>query len=242
MQKFKIFVFLYSIQILYLFPLYADVLEYTRNGLFKHKATITNKNDDIMQIFIQCAHYNSRACETILQHGVLTIEQCEPKDCAIIGAVFSIANQDERAMPYLRKACYMGESASCTHLGVVYQNIHNFNEAKGFYDIACEQGDEVACYNLGLLYTNTEMLGNKPLLSIKSFTKSCDALYPKACFNLGVVYATQKNHDMPKARFYFDKACDLGMLQACEALQQLKKMKVAMPPITQRRGLYVHDY
>ena len=42
--------------------------------------------------------------------------------------------------------------------------------------------------------------------------------------------------------FYFDKACDLGMLQACEALQQLKKMKVAMPPITQRRGLYVHDY
>ena len=39
-----------------------------------------------------------------------------------------------------------------------------------------------------------------------------------------------------------DKACDLGMLQACEALQQLKKMKVAMPPITQRRGLYVHDY
>ena len=62
MQKFKIFVFLYSIQILYLFPLYADVLEYTRNGLFKHKATITNKNDDIMQGMLyggKCELYSS---------------------------------------------------------------------------------------------------------------------------------------------------------------------------------------
>ena len=78
MQKFKIFVFLYSIQILYLFPLYADVLEYTRNGLFKHKATITNKNDDIMQIFIQ-TQFMVKICQNSsnIAHCITNVPQCQ---------------------------------------------------------------------------------------------------------------------------------------------------------------------
>lgn len=197
-----------------------------------------SKNGSVIDEFMQCANQDSEACKLLLQHGITDSNLCEAHECSIIGATLSFANREDEAITYLKKACDLNITQSCTHLALIYQNQGLLNDSKSYYSIACNHADILACYNLGVLYANRDSQDYKPNHAIQAFQKACSAMYPKACFNIGILYATISKKQLPYAKLYFDKACDLGMEESCLKLEELNNANIPMPTPEKKRGLY----
>ncbi|RDU59890.1 hypothetical protein CQA53_11175 [Helicobacter didelphidarum] len=207
--------------------------------LLKSKKYKSKSTQDLLHSFNKCAYGEISSCETIISYGIRNSEECFPKECAIIGALLIAVNKNEEAITYLQKACYNHEHSSCMNLGLIYQERQDYINAKAYYADACKMKDNLACYNLGLLYTDEKMLGKKNALAIEYFQQACARFHAKACFNIAVIHANSIKQDLPKAKFYFDKACDLGLEKACENIQNLKE--TPMPTPQKHRGLYLID-
>ncbi len=195
-------------------------------------------NENLMGILTKCANNNISSCNKLVNLGLLSKDECDPKDCHLIGALLSFVNRTNEAISYLKKSCESYDRLGCTHLAILYQENRDYKEAKYFYEISCNNGDAIGCYNLGMLYTSDKMSGKNSMFSTRFFKLACNMNYPKACFNLAVVYA---NHvkDLMNARYFFDKSCDYGIKDGCINADYLKSQGITMPILKKHRGLYI---
>ncbi|MWV63188.1 sel1 repeat family protein [Helicobacter saguini] len=185
-----------------------------------------------------CVNNDSKACEKLLNAGVRSVNECEIHECALIGEVLIATNKDELAIEYLKKACLSRVLSACKNLGIAFENLNNINNAKAYYNDGCKFNDVLSCHNLGLLYA--KKLDNENL-AMQSFKISCDLFYSKSCYNLAVLYAKNtQNSNKSKAKYYFDKACDLGLNAGCNALKDFTNIQ--MPSLQKQRGLYIKSF
>ena len=52
------------------------------------------------------------------------------------------------------------------------------------------------------------------------YLKAIEYKHPVTAYNLGAIYEDENNHK--KAKFYYQKACEWGRKEGCEALKKLK--------------------
>ncbi len=220
--------FLYSVLLLWANP-------YTP---YKTHNKMQTTQYDTMQFLQQCADGKQQACAMLLRRGLPNPRECMPHVCHIVGAVLSANGQDNEAVEYLQHSCHSAENLGCTLLGLLYQ-LHGKNkDAENAYNIACNHGDVVGCYNMGMLQAMDMPYGKGGHAALQAFGRACSMQYPKACFNLAVIYANYK-HDLMRARYFFHIACDYGMLESCKNARLLQDSGVALPPLQKKRGLYM---
>lgn len=188
--------------------------------------------NDVQSTFRACAYGNTSACNDILSLGVISLNECKPSDCAIIGALLLAADMKDEAIMYLKKACLFKEISSCKNLGFIYDELGEYASAREFYTQGCANSDTLSCYNLGIIHAHHIVNEN---LAKTSFKKACDAHYAKACFNLAMLQRDKNEKSL--AKYYFDKSCDLGLNKACEILKSYAN--TPMPTLQKSRGLYV---
>lgn len=236
LQRYVI-IFFYSMLLLYASP-------YISNRYHKKQ----NIEYDSVSLLQQCANGVQQSCALLLQQGVPNVNDCSPHVCHVVGAVLSANGEDNRAIPYLQKSCnvnqnlltqnFIKHNLGCTLLGFLYQKQGNAREAESAYNIACNYGDSVGCYNMGMLQAMDIAVHKGSHAAFQSFGRACAMQYPKACFNLAVLYANVKQ-DFMRARYFFHIACDYGDNKACKNMQILQDSGVTLPSLKKHRGLYI---
>lgn len=236
LQRYAI-IFFYSMLLLYASP----YMPYN-----SHKKQ--NAEHDSMLLLQQCANGVNKSCAILLQQDIPSLNECSPNVCHLIGAVLSANGEDRKAIPYLQKSCNSNQNLlnqnttkqnlGCTLLGLLYQTQGNIREAESAYNIACNYGDFIGCYNMGVLQAMDIATNKGSHIALQSFGRACAMKYPKACFNLAVLYANIKK-DFMNAYYFFHIACDYGDMQACKNMQILQDSGVTLPPLKKHRGLYI---
>lgn len=148
-------------------------------------------------------------------------------------------------LPYIDKACDLGDINSCRRLGEIYmaelgygKKVYFPKHAVAPLEKACKAKDLRACERLGELYSNSKLdqLGlYKPKKTIESFKKSCDSskvdddywvrkYVSVACWNLGVSYENGKfvKANKTKAIEYYQKSCKFGYQKGCRKFRNLR--------------------
>lgn len=102
---------------------------------------------------------------------------------------------------------------------VLNTNSNNNNESKILIE-NCSNGDMKSCYNAAVSYLKTN-----PKKAEELYIKACNGGYSKSCTDLGYEYRlalffTKK--DIPNAKKYLKKGCDLGEQRACNGLILMK--------------------
>ncbi|MDR0746461.1 MAG: hypothetical protein LBE89_01045 [Helicobacteraceae bacterium] len=155
--------------------------------------------------------------------------------------------QKKKALDLLAKACKAGDKLSCAAERYAKADAAaEINEA-GIYQYACDQGVMVGCYNLAVLHEPSKPLENKER-AMSLFTLACENELSLACVSLGYLYPensakaeamfllscekedplgclelanlyNRKKKDADALEAY-QKACELGSVNACVVLQE----------------------
>jgi TPR repeat protein len=129
--------------------------------------------------------------------------------CVTVGVLYylgkGVKKDDAEALEYHQKGCDGGDAFGCISLGRSYANGQNvkqdFSKAKEYYEKAqkywqkdCDDGKTIGCLSLARLYDKGKL--------------ACEGSKLVRCFHI-----VAKDHS--QAKKYLDKACDLGMADAC---------------------------
>ncbi|BCX80120.1 tetratricopeptide repeat protein [Campylobacter sp. 19-13652] len=127
---------------------------------------------------------------------------------------------------FYKKACDLAPnegfaSFACYNTGVTYDYgkdgfKQSRKEAARYYKLACDNEKEpnyISCYNLGLLYYDGEGVRQDMAETKYLYSLACDNDIKEACYNLGIAFEQERN--LLKAKEYKQKACKLGISQAC---------------------------
>ena len=162
------------------------------------------------------------ANELTEQQGLLS-EACDAGDgeaCFKLGVV-EANGAPNKAVPHYRRACVLGFASGCRLLGEAYVSGTGVttDRTKGRILLrqACDVDDVEACFSLASVpgvRDRTQLL-----------KRACDAQMAEACFSLGSDYSDNPiSAGMPAiydtATSYFQRACDFGHQQGCEALRR----------------------
>ena len=82
------------------------------------------------------------------------------------------------------------------------------------------QGDTDSQVMAGLIYYESDQVPQNVAKAKEWYLKAIEYKHPVAAYNLGAIYEDENNHK--KAKFYYQKACEWGRKEGCEALKKLK--------------------
>lgn len=136
----------------------------------------------------------------------------------------------KKAKKYLEEAANSGYSPAMVSLGIAYSNGNAFpiksSQAIYWYQRAIDAGDANAANNLGVLYLDgrSDLAPNYTMAkyfleeSIKKNSANSGGM-----FRLGDIYKLGLGvlQDINQAKYWYQKACNLGNSVACTALQNL---------------------
>ncbi|MDR3163209.1 MAG: sel1 repeat family protein [Helicobacteraceae bacterium] len=157
------------------------------------------------------------------------------------------SGQKKKALDLFAKACKAGDKLSCAAERYVKANSAAEIDEAGIYQYACDQGVMVGCYNLAVLHEPSKPLENKERAA-SLFTLACENELSLACVSLGYLYPensakaeamfllscekedplgclelanlySRKEKDADALEAY-QKACELGSVNACVVLQE----------------------
>ena len=130
---------------------------------------------------------------------------------------------DVEITEFIDKQCAKEEAMACYYRGEMLLASSEETKALVAYGTACTKGNiPEACFQSGSIY-----LKFKPLEAAKSFRKSCDAKYAKACTSLGIQFVNGfgVNESQKTAKMLFDQSCTLGDGKGCYNLGLLLQEK-----------------
>lgn len=116
---------------------------------------------------------------------------------------------------------------ACRNIGYIYDKKEkNPSIAKDYYKQACDlkngRSDKEACANLGFLYIKERNLSEAKIC----FENACGSglVERVSCSVLGIMYenGVGVKKDIEKAKFYYQKACRYGDIEACEKLKEFE--------------------
>jgi uncharacterized protein len=124
-----------------------------------------------------------------------------------------------RAVELFEKACALGFPPSCEQLGTMeLAGRHALRKARAadYFKRACDRSWPAGCERLGsLLWANHH--SEDDVAAAAAWEQACAAGLPKSCQHLADALARGKRitPDRPKAQALSDRACELGLKEAC---------------------------
>ena len=93
-------------------------------------------------------------------------------------------------------------------------------KALELFEKLAKAGDTDSQVMAGLIYSTSDKVPQNVAKAKEWYLKAMEYKHPVAAYNLGVIYEDENNHK--KAKFYYQKSCEWGRKQGCEALEELK--------------------
>ena len=125
----------------------------------------------------------------------------------------------------------MGDATGCAHLAMLFDSLFarpgaekDDLQAYQYYERACALGSAKGCFGQDGFnqpgFDSLDIVGHN-VQALAYFTEGCELGYPEDCYNLGALYLGAWKHpglsyDRAKAREAWQRACALGVDQACE--------------------------
>lgn len=122
-----------------------------------------------------------------------------------------------RAASFYKKACDLGEGKGCFDLALLLEpgamgaDLERVVDA---YRKGCDLGEAAACVNLGLL-AEVGRATNITDAPAALFERACEGSSGAGCFNQARLLDKGPTRDPARALVAFDRACELGVPQAC---------------------------
>ena len=125
------------------------------------------------------------------------------------------------------KCSFADEKFNAMEVKAPYVNLASEHFEKGEHKKALElfeklgkAGDTDSQVMAGLIYSTSDKVSQNVAKAKEWYLKAMEYKPPVAAYNLGAIYEDENNHK--KAKFYYQKACEWGRKQGCEALEELK--------------------
>jgi TPR repeat protein len=129
-----------------------------------------------------------------------------------------VAKNVEKAVDIHIKNCENGNFESCSQAGFMLQKNSGDNvQIKDLYSKSCINNSGAGCNNLGFFYFSIEKNSEK---ATELYERSCNLGFGMGCLNSGLSYFHNGNEDLALTRF--EKACDMGVDDACFVLSTLQ--------------------
>lgn len=172
--------------------------------------------------------YYAREYELAFEYAKKACEFEEFSSCNVAATYYQKYKDYQNANKLYEKACFKGIDVACFNLALSYEKARgvqrDYKKAKELYEIACDAKIYEACSNLGNLYYQGKGVLQNYKKAKNLYSLSCANNNAPACSNLGYFYYKNKNFtDYMVARYYFQKACDMGLKLACNNLKILEK-------------------
>lgn len=167
--------------------------------------------DDVKQDYNKAMEFYSKACEMNNAEG-----------CAYLGILYyygdGVKQDYKKAMELYNKACEMNNALGCNNLGILYYNgkgvKQDYKKAMKFVIKTCEIDTKICEDTIEELYI--ENSDYKNLMDIGN--NLCEKDNALGCALLGGLYYNGfgVKQDYKRAIKFLNKACDLGLKDACK--------------------------
>lgn len=175
-----------------------------------------------MNLFGKCFYYEQiEICQKILTAFQTECDNGIGLSCGLLSTAYmygrGVEQNKTQALTYIKKGCYYDDSLSCMYLRkylLQYNETKRSSEILHTTQIQCNNNGALECFLLSLLYENDPAFSSYRKNIIEYRKKACDKKFALACG-----YIDDK--DLPKATYelYQQRACDLGMMSACDAFR-----------------------
>lgn len=199
----------------------------------------TNNAEDLFEQAVKAVDDNNyrKATELLEQ----SCHQGYAKACAGRGQLYDrhwggIEHDLQKAMQWYEKACDGGFGESCLELGEIHEKgrevPESYPQAFKYYEKACNGDSAKGCFKLANIISHPYKAEQSGVPYDKDYAqttplyeKACGADIAEACRNLGVIYGDGhgvNQQDKEKAKFFYQKSCDLGDKLACGWYHKVK--------------------
>lgn len=142
----------------------------------------------------------------------------------------------EAANIYADKVCELNNPDLCYQVGFKYLEKKHYKKAIKFITKSCDLRHNHACFVMGDFYRQGAFVEQNYAMARRFYEISCAANHDKSCFYLAELYANGNGvkgsifsvERYEKSKLYYDKACELGHQNACDALQQFELVDVGV--------------
>lgn len=179
---------------------------------------------------------DNEVCETILATFKKECDLGVGLSCGML-AVASIdargvSRNKKQTLGYVRHGCYFNDELSCMYLRRYYIEENKIGEANRILkntQTQCDRGGAFACLLLSLIYENDDVFSKQKEYVLPYRKMACDKNFAIAC-----AYMDSKNLSKQDYEIYQTRACNLGMLAACDAKRESEDLNAR----TQHARLY----
>ena len=190
-----------------------------------------------MNLFSKCYYYeNMDICKKILESLEKECDNGVGLSCGLLAIAYSdgrgkVRNLEE-AFYRLQQGCYFGDSLSCMYMRKIFLQHNETQKAEKILESVqkdCDNNGALECLLLSILYENDSIFADKKDRIMSYRQRACDKKFALACGYLDT-------KGIPKADYesYQRKACDLGMMSACDAFRESTELNIR----TQHARLY----
>lgn len=132
-------------------------------------------------------------------------------------ALYRKLYEEKYRMPYSSDQIHISQYFSVAEK---YFNNGEHQKALELFEKLAKAGDTDSQVMAGLIYYESDQVPQNVAKAKEWYLKAIEYKHPVAAYNLGAIYEDENNHK--KAKFYYQKACEWGRKEGCEALKKLK--------------------
>ena len=181
------------------------------------------------------ANYNLNSPESMPQEGLYYLKRgCalnSPDACLELSSYYTSLKDSKKAIYYSQRTCLAGNAQACFENALQLHELGDDHSANRFLDIGCQMGNGDSCTLLATNMLSGVAIKQDTNTAIMMLESACKANNGLACMYLGQLCTTGgseiPNYSTPinlnYASIYFERACKLGITNACEELGKLKK-------------------
>ncbi|MBT3586963.1 MAG: sel1 repeat family protein [Halobacteriovoraceae bacterium] len=119
---------------------------------------------------------------------------------------------------HLKEACQLDAYLGCARLGIFYDSRSDYKNSITAFNKSCNAGDPEACYMMGRTYAKQGQFKKAHKMHVYNCNKKGAK---KSCLSAGKALLKEKNPDQKAVKYFFKKACEAGLEEACSRLSKL---------------------
>ena len=150
-------------------------------------------------------------------HIMMDTKQETKRESEEAEALYRKLYEEKYRMPYSSDQIHINQYFSVAEK---YFNNGEHQKALELFEKLAKAGDTDSQVMAGLIYYESDQVPQNVAKAKEWYLKAIEYKHPVAAYNLGAIYEDENNHK--KAKFYYQKACEWGRKEGCEALKKLK--------------------
>ncbi|RDU66018.1 sel1 repeat family protein [Helicobacter didelphidarum] len=182
-----------------------------------------------MNLFSKCYYYeNVNICKHILDNFELECKSGIGLSCGLRGLAFvdgrGVAKNLQQALESFQQGCYFDDSLSCMYMRKYYIQYNQPEKAQAILDSvqnSCAEGKALECFLLSIVYENDTQFSSQADKIVQYRKNACEKKFALACG-----YLDDKKLDKESYQQYQKRACDFGMMAACDAYRESMELNI----------------